>query len=278
MIKYDEYYVAYLDILGFKELLRTASCESIYQIFDILHKKTRGHLNLNGVEIQAYQHIHHTILSDSVIVYIKASVEDAFAVLIDICKNLQSSLANREAPILLRGGVAKGALFHENDIIYGEGLSKAYLLESNLAKHPRIVFSGELLEDGLKNTKYMFAEMEGLVKPYKTDDDRLYYIDYLEISMMGIDLITYFDQLQAMCNSYLNKEIDEGLRSKYLWLLSKIEKKIAVISFLREHYSKKEEEEDKRKSEEYSKRFSIYPKQFHVRLVENTDEEEQNNG
>lgn len=274
MKKYDDYYVAFIDILGFKELLKTDSCESIYQIFDVLHKKTTGYLNLNGVEIQAYQHIRHTILSDSVIVYIKASVEDAFAALINICAKLQISLANREEPILLRGGIAKGGLFHENDVIYGEGLSKAYLLESNLAKYPRIVFSGELLKDGLKNTKYMFSEMEGIIKPYQTDNDRLNYIDYLYLNLMNIDEISYFEKLKTLCDTYLNREIEEKLRSKYLWLSDKIEKKIESRDNLRQHYRKKYEEEIERKTEEYNERFSIYPQQLHIEIIEKTDKKE----
>ena len=105
--EYHEYFVAFLDILGFKSLLNNTKCDDIYSIFEVLHKKTNSRRNQNGVEIKAYHHIKHTILSDSVIVYIRSDIDDAFAALIDICNQLQSSLANREKPILLRGGINK---------------------------------------------------------------------------------------------------------------------------------------------------------------------------
>lgn len=264
---YKEHYVAFLDILGFKDLLKSASCEELYSVFEVLHKKSHGKLNQNGVEIQAFDHIHHTILSDSIILYIESDIEDAFAALIHICNQLQTSLANREHPILLRGGIAVGNLFYENDIIYGEGLSSAYLLENNLAKYPRIVFTGDMLSKGLENTKYMFVDMEGIIRPYQEDEDALYYADYLQPTFWSnADLIQYYDRLKTMCSFHLNQGIESGLRAKYLWLKMKVEDAIKVHSSVAAHYKKLDEEEAARRFEEYNGRFSIYPHQLHIEL------------
>lgn len=274
MRKYKEHFVAFLDILGFKSLLKDASCEEIYSIFEVLHKKSSGRRNQNGVEIKAYNHIHHTILSDSVIVYIRSDIDDAFAALIDICNQLQRSLANREKPILLRGGITVGNLYNKNDIIYGEGLSSAYLLENNLAKFPRIIFTGDTLKRGLYNTKYMFSEMEGLKRPYIEDDDALYFADYLSPSFWDDDaLIKYYDRLLDLCAQQLNQSTDEGLRAKYFWLKSKIESAITVHSSVAEYYRKLAEEKHKREMQEYNNRFSIYPKRitWEVRGVSNNE-------
>ena len=271
MYEYREHYVAFLDILGFKEHLKKNSCETMYSIFDVLRNKTRKQLNLNGVQIEAYEHIKYTILSDSIIVYIDASIDDAFATLVDVCASLQKALANREEPILMRGGIAKGNLFYENDIIYGEGLVKAYLLESNLAKYPRIIFSGETLAAGRKNTIYTFTELDGLSRIYKTDDDYLHYVAYLDVCFSDTnDSVQYYDRLLNLCKSYLNKEIDHPLREKYLWLQRKIEAHIKVYSNVRERFNKREEEERKREMEAYNARFSIYPKRF-TATIKQTD-------
>jgi len=263
MHEYRDHYVAFLDILGFKEHLKRNSCETMYSIFDVLRNKTRKQLNLNGVQIEAYEHIKYTILSDSIIVYIDASIDDAFATLIDVCSSLQKALANRDEPILMRGGIAKGNLFYENDIIYGEGLVKAYLLESNLAKYPRIIFSGETLAAGRENTIYTFTELDGLSRIYKTDDDYLHYVEYLDVCFADTnDSVRYYDRLLELCKSYLNKEIDHPLREKYLWLQRKIEVHIKVYSNVREYFEKREEEEREREMKAYNARFSIYPKRF----------------
>lgn len=269
MPEYKEHFVAFLDILGFKSLLKDASCEDIYSIFEVLHKKTSGRHNQNGVEIQAYNHIRHTILSDSVIVYIRSDIDDAFAALIDICNKLQYSLANREKPILLRGGITIGNLFYENDIVYGEGLSSAYLLENNLAKYPRIIFTGDTLERGLQNTKYMFVDMEGIIRPYQEDEDALYFTDYLSPDFGDIaTLIRYYDRLLSLCNHQLNQAIDEGLRAKYLWLKTKIDGAIKMHSQVEEHYKKIEEEKREQEALNYNRRFSIYPQQLTVEIKE----------
>ena len=269
MPEYKEHFVAFLDVLGFKSLLKNASCEELYSIFEVIHKKTCGRRNQNGVEIQAYNHIHHTILSDSVIVYIRSDIDDAFAALIDICNKLQYSLANRAKPILLRGGIAIGTLFYENDIVYGEGLSSAYLLENNLAKYPRIIFTGDTLERGLQNTKYMFVDMEGIMRPYREDDDALYFADYLSPDFWDIHkLIRYYDRLLDMCNHQLNQAIDEGVRAKYLWLKAKIDDAIKMHGQIAEHYKKLDEEKRAQETLSYNRRFSIYPQQLTVEIKE----------
>lgn len=263
MHEYREHYVAFLDILGFKEHLKKNSCEAMYSIFDVLRKRTHKQLNLNGVQIEAYDYIKYTILSDSIIVYIDASIDDAFATLVDVCSNLQRALANRDEPILMRGGIAKGNLFFENDIIYGDGLVKAYLLESNLAKYPRIIFSGDTLTAGRSNTKYTFTELDGLSRIYKTDDDYLHYVEYLDTCFPNLnDSIQYYDRLINLCKYYLNKEIDHKLREKYIWLRQKIDAQIEIYSNVREYYRKREEEERDREIKEYNARFSIYTKRL----------------
>jgi len=267
--EYKEYYVAFLDILGFKSLLKNSSCGEIYSVFEILHNKTHGKRTQNGVEIEAYNHIHHTILSDSVIVYIRADIDDAFAALIDICNRLQSSLANKDVPILLRGGIAIGELFYENDIIYGNGLTAAYLLENNLAKYPRIIFTGDTLEKGLKNTKYMFSDMEGIIRPYQKDEDYLYYADYLFPDFLHTaQIIEYYDRLLTICKNQLNQSIEDNLREKYLWLKKKVDKAIHIHSDISDYYQKLEKQQEEKRLHEYNSRFSIYPQQFNVEIEE----------
>lgn len=261
MQQYKDHYVAFLDILGFKECLKNNSCEEIYSIFNVLRKKTRKQLNLNGVQIDAYEHIKYTILSDSIIVYIDASVDDAFTTLLDVCSNLQRALASRVVPILMRGGIAKGNLFYDSNsnIIYGEGLVKAYLMESNLAKYPRIIFSGDTLLAGKENAKYTFTEFNSLLSNYREDDDCLYYVEYLASYFMDVtDVVAYYDKLRGFCKKYLNQEIDHALRSKYLWLQRKIDIAIETHADVREYYKKRKEEEAERAMNEYNARFAIY--------------------
>lgn len=271
--EYKDHYVAFLDILGFKSYLARSSCSEIHAIFDILRKKTNRELNLNGVQIEAFKHIRYTILSDSIIVYIDSSIDDAFAALLDVCGGLQLSLANREEPILLRGGIAKGGLFVENDIIYGEGLVRAYLLESNLSKYPRIIFSGETLAAGEKNTKYMFTQLDGIISCHSLDEDHFYYVEYLiSCSMRTPEAIKYYDRLLALCKSFLDQANDHSLREKYLWLKKKVDYAIKIRVDVGSYYKKQQEEEYSRKTDEYNARFSIYNKHITAQIMKNDDD------
>lgn len=58
--------------------------------------------------------------------------------------HLQSSLL--VLGILTRGGISKGKLVHKDDLLYGDGMIKAYKLESKAAVYPRILVGQELIE------------------------------------------------------------------------------------------------------------------------------------
>ena len=262
MPEYKEHFVAFLDILGFKSMINNFECGAIYDIFAAIHKRSKAFMNYNGVQIGAYEHIHHKILSDSVILYIDASIEDSFPALLDICARLQISLADRDIPILMRGGISKGSLYVENDIIYGKGLTSAYLLESNLAKYPRVIFTGETLLEGKLITKYMFPDIDhaGFCAHYISDDDMLYMIDYFpRLSAWSVEKMKeYCDNLLLLSEKVLNKATDASLREKYIWLKKYVKQSIERVSNLQEIYRKEEEEKRERDFAEYTALFSIY--------------------
>ena len=261
MRKYKDCYVAFIDILGFKELIDTKDCETIFQVFKELHMHSHANLIFNGIDILAYKDIQHRILSDSVILFIDADVKDGFAALLDVCRKLQESLANRENPILMRGGIAKGPLFCEENTIFGQGLTKAYLLESKLAKYPRIIFSGETFEEGKKNTYYMFPYLEGICFDLRCDEDGLFFINYLPTLKGSIeDSKMYSDRLYNLCNEMLNKAIDSNLREKYLWLKKNVDLSVSQMSQVKELYEKELEIQRDKEFEDYNRRFKVFDK------------------
>lgn len=263
MRQYREHFVAFLDILGFKAFIDHATCETIYQIFETIHARSRSSMNYNGFQIQAFEAMQHKILSDSVIIFVDAEIEDSFPALLTVCTQLQRALANRDDPILLRGGIAKGSLYYEDDIIYGQGLTKAYLLESNLAKYPRVIFTGDTLEAGRKITKYMFPAVEGLFPGFAEDKDGLYIIDYLPGNYPGKleEMKAYSDKLIRKCETMLNSLTDASLREKYLWLRRQIDESISHASQLQELYTQEANAKRDREVEQFNARFDIYRNQ-----------------
>ena len=126
--------------------------------------------------MEAFHHVKHYIMSDSIVLYIRADIEEAFLALIGTCLTLQSSLLYRDNPILVRGEIAKGPLFVDDRIIFGKGLSDAYQIENGVSIYPRIVFNKELLhyvKTNNQNSKRQF--WEGMM--LKLDEDELLFVN-----------------------------------------------------------------------------------------------------
>jgi hypothetical protein len=56
-------------------------------------------------------------------------------------------LATASRGFYIRGGVAVGDIIHDDEIVFGPGLNRAYELESKLAKFPRVVVDQAVLDE-----------------------------------------------------------------------------------------------------------------------------------
>lgn len=214
--EYKEYYVAFLDILGFKEIVNHKTCAEIYSLFECIKSGSHTNIVFNGEEIDAFEKIQHKIMSDSIVLYIDASLDDAFFSLLFACQTLQMCLLARESPVLLRGGIACGALFSEADVIFGKGLTEAYLIESNIAKYPRIVFNNSLLEQGRGKRAKISRNLENWV--LACDQDELNFVNFFGRIYRFGETDQYLSRILNMCESVLNNSYEASLREKYLWL------------------------------------------------------------
>lgn len=149
MREYKDCYVAFMDLLGFKELINTRSCEEIASIFDEIKKRDLFNLNIKGLGQQPLvspEEIHYKVMSDSIIIFIDSSVTHALFDLILTCLYFQMRMLNMVAPVLVRGGISRGGIYYDRDVVFGQGLVNAYLLESKHAKYPRVIIPTELVE------------------------------------------------------------------------------------------------------------------------------------
>ena len=231
--KYEEYYIAFIDILGFQELSKTATCEDIYNIFKALKDNSHATLFYNSEDVPAFEHVQHYIMSDIIVLYIRTNIEEAFLALIGTCLRLQHSLLYQNNPILLRGGIAKGQLFIEGNIIYGKGLTEAYQIENTVSIYPRIVFSKALLLDAKQNNQSpKRKDWEGMFT--RKDDDEFYFVHYLCTTYMR-----YFDDIPkcwhhalTRCQSILDSCFNQSIREKYIWLKNYIIKEAESMVYL----------------------------------------------
>ena len=215
---YTECHIAFLDILGFKNLVMKEECDYLYNVFQKIRISSQTRFKLNDESVDAFSLVKHYVMSDSIILYIDASIKDSFFALVRTCQYLQMSLLAMETPILVRGGITSGPIFSENEIIYGKGLVNSYLLEENTAINPRIVFTKQTLDEGQTNYEKIKPGIDDLA--FFKDQDELYCINFLSFGLIK-DLKyfgVYLNNVLSFCQKNIDVETNDGVRCKYLWL------------------------------------------------------------
>lgn len=205
-IKYKPYYVAFLDILGFKNIVNSNDAFYIHNIFNKIRlakklvKKDRGGKITEETKFYFF--------SDSIVCAIPVSEENALSSLASNCLLIQHALWSEIGPIWLRGAIVKGDLYCGNNEVFGPGLNEAYKLEEKLAVYPRIIMTKSTFEKGLEESSQKDC-MDFVVDT----PDGLKMIDTLAYPFVfDLEII----KLQIV--NTLKSETDPRIRDKYLWI------------------------------------------------------------
>jgi hypothetical protein len=176
---YENRVVAYCDILGWSDATEQPTDDSAIlrrltfamrcvassaQLLDVL----RGGAGETpyGLEI--------THFSDSVAFSCPANDSQQFATIAMRVNELACGLLT-EGQLLTRGAMVVGKLYHRQNIVFGPALVKAYKLESQYARYPRILVAEDVLA-------MAHADGKGLdLQKVKRDVDGLYYLDSLRV-------------------------------------------------------------------------------------------------
>lgn len=170
--------VAYLDILGFKSMIDSDSHLPVFALrfikkfIDVFYNSTSGkHGDVESIDEYDDQGLPKaTMFSDSIVISQPIKELD-YPTFIDLVAQLQYGLFSKG--ILVRGGISYGKLYHDENYLFGKGLIKAYLLESNYADYPRI-----LVDEDLINTVHKIVDerFEQSWKDYILTDGKRYYL------------------------------------------------------------------------------------------------------
>ena len=147
-IPLNERVIAFIDILGFESLI--CDLEQDERLHQRLQYALQGikRVKISSLnENTAQKDLEVSVFSDCIAI---SGEHDNHHGVIWTAIHLQSTLL--VLGILTRGGISKGRLVHEDDILYGAGMIKAYKLESKAAIYPRILVDQEIIE--LTNEKY----------------------------------------------------------------------------------------------------------------------------
>jgi len=214
-----EQYVAFLDVMGFSDLVNKRNIKRLESYFDRIQEVLIS-IGTTKKSIQSF------LISDSIILIAPGTKTD-FENLVVAIRRIQSSLLWKK--ILLRGAVSYGEVYYENqrNIIVGKGFIKAYLLEKE-AVFPRVIIDPIIIKNFGK-TKMDFLDKFESLPFYYNFEKRLFY-SKSEFSKINDDAI-FIDYANKVIKETLNGNLkllyetivenlysDQKLFTKYIWL------------------------------------------------------------
>lgn len=238
MESYKKCIVAFLDILGFKNMINKKAFDEIRDIFLSIIPENQLMMALGRAAEDTDESLLRynavlsetkvRIMSDSIVIAAPWGAPEALAVVIDICGVIQEQLYNLDTPVFLRGGIAEGEFYLDENLIFGKGLVDAYIAQENYAVYPRIIISDDLIVG-------KFISVDGQESLPK-DGDGYSYINTLERyfdceTVEQLKSSEKYDKIRKCINVELGGYADSRVREKYIWLrkeLTRIEKKLAL--------------------------------------------------
>lgn len=214
--EYTSCYIAFIDILGFKKKIDSMACSQIYEIYTRKMKKPLSSIHIGCELCFDMSDVKMKVMSDSICFFVDSNIKNSLVGLIMTCQSFQEQLLLLPEPVFTRGAIVKGDIFSENDIIYGPGFVKAYLMEENNAKYPRIIMTKETIDLSKENTASNATSI--ITHCIFPDFDAFYVIDYWEL-LEGFDVENvHCSRLLSHINHILDTTTDNSIREKYLYM------------------------------------------------------------
>lgn len=215
---YEERYVAFVDILGFKEKVRRLTENT--QVFEILIALPTTLSATVAESNKIYQDvdIQGTAFSDCLVISTSAS-RGSFPGIHSVLKVVQKITEKLlVARAMVRGGLAKGPMYHRDGVAFGSGMIAAIKLESDVAKEPRIVVAPEVEAEwtaSFDNGRWIVADRPMIVK----DKDGLAIVDPFFFPEGDSTTHAFFTRAGDALSTMLN-EADANLAgwAKAAWL------------------------------------------------------------
>lgn len=156
-----------------------------------------------------------TYVSDCIIISTEPTL-DGFKALSRKIHKITADLAYEG--YFCRGAITKGKLFHHKRIIFGSAYIRAYELEGELAKYPRIIVDPKiLLFFDLSDNKVPLAPAF-----FGKDADGLYYQRFLTWFLFPPYAVTWPDYLQSvrihLVDNLVRNTESTRIQEKYIWL------------------------------------------------------------
>lgn len=227
LIQYDDAYLAFIDVIGFKEIVQNDDLTLVSNYYDSVNE---GISQLTDI-LQQFGTPSTQIMSDSIVFIVKPKNYDldskinCLRALCGSISHLQFSLSIQG--IWTRGGISYGKIkFHDDKFIVGPAMIRAVELEQ-VAKFPRVIIEPKILLDLNVNKEKLLQLLHAnltdaqWIYPYYTGKGSDFE-DFLFINF-GVMLGTNFKFAVQSANK-IAQHLKKGLygspihAAKYRWL------------------------------------------------------------
>lgn len=192
-------YIAFVDILGFKDFVASNESSHPEKVISLLSSLKDKESSVNS---NVYNDCIVSVISDSIIISCdKGALDSAFQVTFCLLEIAHDLLKNG---LFFRGAITQGNIIHnlEKNIIAGTGYVKSYLIESQEAVYPRIILDTDTPNPAHSN----------MTNPFCNEDARLHLNDLICIDFDGNKVLDIFvclcayskltlSELENLCSS-----------------------------------------------------------------------------
>lgn len=170
---YEDRAVLFMDILGFKNLVKTQEADRVLHALQRIQAFVKI-FSPNGEDPRM------TTFSDCIVISAPLAHGDGVKRLGVIACMLWLDLLG--VGVLARGAITCGPLYHAENIVFGQAMIDAYMLESKKAIFPRIIVTPELQETLLNRHGHTIANSAFDIFPQfdeiiRQDYDGLFHLD-----------------------------------------------------------------------------------------------------
>jgi hypothetical protein len=177
----EERYCAFVDILGFGELIDQldhglTSFRSLQELLTKVHNPPPT--NASAIERSDFR---VQSISDAVALSGAPNVVGIAAIVHSINRLAVDLLTQG---FFIRGAIVKDHLYHDDKMVFGKALVRAYRLETSIVRYPRVMVTREVVED------IRAIEIETAAVLLRQSDDGpifLHVLRAIEMAMMPVD-------------------------------------------------------------------------------------------
>jgi hypothetical protein len=207
---YREKYVVFLDLLGFRAVVKKVGQDVLerHRVIEAL-KLIKDTLSTNPAIDLRFTHF-----SDCIVL----SAERSPHALWEIFQSIELLTFNLlQFDFFVRGGLTVGLTHHSQDFVFGTAVTEAYELESKMASAPLVLLSGEVTQDAMKLGR-------DFTQWLKEDGPDRYFVNYLmryaeytSERLVGKVVLEYpAERIASFVGQRLNNDKD-GVLKKAQW-------------------------------------------------------------